>query len=165
MGRVVRLCLLRPGSLSRTDQKQMARSRSRDRHDQGAMLACSRRARRISVVSGGGGGVEIRKAPNDTAALSFVANSEAARYVFVVVAAADVMIAGRRYGTFVLACQGKAQPGTRKKQERSSRRDWKATWLTWVSFSFGVTFFSPIASIDLESLPPCLSVCWCWATG
>ena len=48
--------------------------------------------------------MEIRKAPNDTAALSFVANSEAARYVFVVVAAADVMIAGRRYGTFVLAC-------------------------------------------------------------
>ena len=39
------------------------------------------------VVSGGGGGMEIRKAPNDTAALSFVANSEAARYVFVVVAA------------------------------------------------------------------------------
>ena len=48
--------------------------------------------------------MEIRKAPNDTAALSFVANSEAARYVFVVVAAADVMIAGRRYDTFVLAC-------------------------------------------------------------
>ena len=47
--------------------------------------------------------MEIRKAPNDTAALSFVANSEAARYVFVVVAAADVMIAGRRYATFVLA--------------------------------------------------------------
>ena len=55
------------------------------------------------VVSGDGGGMEIRKAPNDTAALSFVANSEAARYVFVVVAAADVMIAGRRYHTFVLA--------------------------------------------------------------
>ena len=46
--------------------------------------------------------MEIRKAPNDTAALSFVANSEAARYVFVVVAAADVMDRGRRYGTFVL---------------------------------------------------------------
>ena len=53
--------------------------------------------------------MEIRKAPNDTAALSFVANSEAARYVFVVVAAADVMIAGRRYGTFVLACDGADQ--------------------------------------------------------
>ena len=38
--------------------------------------------------------MEIRKAPNDTAALSFVANSEAARYVFVVVAAADVMDRG-----------------------------------------------------------------------
>ena len=48
--------------------------------------------------------MEIQKAPNDTAALSFVANSEAARYVFVVVAAADVMDRGRRYGTFVLAC-------------------------------------------------------------
>ena len=48
--------------------------------------------------------MEIRKAPNDTAALSFVANSEAARYVFVVVVVHDVMIAGRRYDTFVLAC-------------------------------------------------------------
>ena len=47
--------------------------------------------------------MEIQKAPNDTAALGFVANSEAARYVFVVVAAADVMITGRRYNTFVLA--------------------------------------------------------------
>ena len=47
--------------------------------------------------------MEIRKAPDNTAALSFVANSEATRYVFVVVAAADVMIAGRRYDTFVLA--------------------------------------------------------------
>ena len=49
--------------------------------------------------------MEIRKAPNDTAALSFVANSEAARYVFVVVVVHDVMIAGRRYDTFVLACK------------------------------------------------------------
>ena len=48
--------------------------------------------------------MEIRKAPNDTAALSFVANSEAARYVFVVVVVHDAMIAGRRYDTFVLAC-------------------------------------------------------------
>ena len=54
--------------------------------------------------------MEIRKAPNDTAALSFVANSEAARYVFVVVAAADVMITSRRYGSFVLACCGVATP-------------------------------------------------------
>jgi hypothetical protein len=47
--------------------------------------------------------MEIRKAPNDTAALSFVANSEAARYVFVVVVVHDVMITSRRYDTFVLA--------------------------------------------------------------
>ena len=47
--------------------------------------------------------MEIQKAPNDTAALSFVANSEAARYVFVVVVVHDAMIAGRRYDTFVLA--------------------------------------------------------------
>ena len=47
--------------------------------------------------------MEIQKAPNDTAALSFVVNSEAARYVFVVVVVHDGMIAGRRYGTFVLA--------------------------------------------------------------
>ena len=56
--------------------------------------------------------MEIRKAPNDTAALSFVANSEAARYVFVVVAAADVMIRSRRYGTFVLACSAPASTST-----------------------------------------------------
>ena len=49
--------------------------------------------------------MEIRKAPNDTAALSFIANSEAARYVFVVVVIGGVMIGGRRYGTFVLACR------------------------------------------------------------
>ena len=49
------------------------------------------------------GGAENRNAPNGTAALSSVANSEAARYVFVVVVVHDVMIAGRRYGTFVLA--------------------------------------------------------------
>ena len=55
------------------------------------------------AVSGGAGGAENRNAPNGTAALSFVANSEAARYVFVVVVVHDVMIAGRRYDTFVLA--------------------------------------------------------------
>ena len=33
------------------------------------------------AVSGGGGGAENRNAPNGTAALSFVANSEAARYI------------------------------------------------------------------------------------
>ena len=47
--------------------------------------------------------MEIRKAPNGTAALGFVANSEAARHVFVVVVVHDAMITGRRYGTFVLA--------------------------------------------------------------
>ena len=57
--------------------------------------------------------MEIRKAPNDTTALSFVANSEAARYVFVVVAAADVMDRGRRYGTFVLACRARSEPSLR----------------------------------------------------
>ena len=44
------------------------------------------------AVSGGAGGAENRNAPNDTAALSFVENSEAARYVFVVVVIGDVMI-------------------------------------------------------------------------
>ena len=43
------------------------------------------------AVSGGGGGAENRNAPNDTAALGFVKNSEAARYVFVVVVIGDVM--------------------------------------------------------------------------
>ena len=82
----------------------MARSRSRDRHDRRAVLACSLgESGTYPAVSGGAGGAENRNAPNGTAALSFVENSEAARYVFVVVAAADVMIAGRRYGTFVLA--------------------------------------------------------------
>ena len=60
------------------------------------------------VVFGGGGGVEIRNAPNDTRALNFVEFTEAALYVFVFVAAADVMIAGRRYGTFVLTCSPSA---------------------------------------------------------
>ena len=55
------------------------------------------------AVSGGGGGAENRNAPNDTAALSFVGNPEAARYVFVVVVIGDVMLTGRRYYTFVLA--------------------------------------------------------------
>ena len=55
------------------------------------------------AVSGGGGGAENRNAPNDTAALGFVENSEAARHVFVVVVIGDVMIGGRRYVTFVLA--------------------------------------------------------------
>ena len=51
------------------------------------------------TVEGGG----CRNTPNGTAALSSVANPEAARYFFVVVSEADVMIAGRRYETFVLA--------------------------------------------------------------
>ena len=46
------------------------------------------------AVSGGAGGAENRNAPNGTAALSFVANSEAARYVFVVVVVHDAMITG-----------------------------------------------------------------------
>ena len=50
--------------------------------------------------------MEIRNALNDTAALSFVEFTEATRCVFVLVAVADVMIAGRRYDTFVLACGG-----------------------------------------------------------
>ena len=37
--------------------------------------------------------------------LSFVANSEAARYVFVVVVVHDAMDRGRRYDTVVLACE------------------------------------------------------------
>ena len=42
-------------------------------------------------LGGGGGGAENRNAPKDTAALSFVENSEAARYIFVVVVIGDVM--------------------------------------------------------------------------
>ena len=57
------------------------------------------------AVSGGAGGAETQNAPNGTAALSFVANSEAARYVFVVVVVHDAMDRGRRYDTFVLACR------------------------------------------------------------
>ena len=105
---MVRLSLLRPGSAGRTHQKKIARSRSCDRHDRRAVLACSWEPDTHPAVSGGGGGAENRNAPNDTAALSlsFVANSEAARYVFVVVVIGDVMIAGRRYHTFVMACTG-----------------------------------------------------------
>ena len=51
------------------------------------------------------GGVEIRNAPNDTAAMLFFEfTAEAERRIFVLVAATDVMIVGRRFGTFVLAC-------------------------------------------------------------
>ena len=73
------------------------------------ILACSWRIRHTSgCLWPGGGGAENRNAPNDTAALSFVESSEAARYVFVVVVIGDVMIAGRRYRTFVLACRAAA---------------------------------------------------------
>ena len=48
VGRVVRLSLLRPGSAGRTDHEKIARSRSCYRHDRGAVLAFSQRARRIS---------------------------------------------------------------------------------------------------------------------
>ena len=65
--------------------------------------------------------MEIRKAPNDTAALSFVANSEAARYVFVVVAAADVMDRGRRYDTFVLAWGPEADLAVVEQIQRKTR--------------------------------------------
>ena len=74
------------------------------------------------AVSGGGGGAENRNAPNGTAALSFVANSEAARYVFVVVAVGDVMIAGRRYGTFVLAWASSPGGAGVKQQQHKAQR-------------------------------------------
>ena len=45
---MVRLSLLRPGSAGRTHQNKIARSRSRDRHDRRAVLACSGRIRPIS---------------------------------------------------------------------------------------------------------------------
>ena len=142
MGRVARLCLLRPGSLSRTDQKQIARSRSRDRHDRGAVLACSRLSASQAhcaypAVSGGAGGAENRNAPNGTAALSFVANSEAARYVFVVVAAADVVIAGRRYDTTLLCWRAdrgdwlfcvKRHKWEVVRAARSCARSWRVQW-------------------------------------
>ena len=100
---MVRLALLRPGSAGRTHQKK---SRGRARAIATTGVLCSPtlgESETYPAVSGGAGGAENRNAPNGTAALSFVANSEAARYVFVVVAAADAMIAGRRYDTFVLA--------------------------------------------------------------
>ena len=96
MGRVVRLSLLRPGSAGRTHQKK---SRGRARAIATTGVLCSPalgESDTYPAVSGGGGGAENRNAPNDTAALSFVENSEAARYVFVVVVIGDVMITGRR---------------------------------------------------------------------
>ena len=104
MGRVVQLFLLRPGSAGRTHQNK---SRGRARAIATTGVLCSPALGESGTnpaVSGGGGGAENRNAPNDTAALSFVENSETARYVFVVVVIGDVMIAGRRYHTFVLAC-------------------------------------------------------------
>ena len=54
-------------------------------------------------VPGRGRMVEIRNAPNGTAALIFVENAEAARCVFGLVLCADVTEGGRRYHCFVLA--------------------------------------------------------------
>ena len=104
VGRGVRLCLLRPGSAGRTHQKK---SRGRARAIATTGVLCSPtlgESETYPAVSGGAGGAENRNAPNSTAALSFVANSEAARYVFVVVVVHDAMDRGRRYDTFVLAC-------------------------------------------------------------
>ena len=114
---MVRLSLLRPGSLSRTDQKQMARSRSRDRHDRGAVLACSRRARRISgrlwrwrwdgdpkSTKRHRGSEFCRELRGRTVCFCCGCGSDTA---------ADVMIAGRRYDTFVLACAAQ-QPDRRR---------------------------------------------------
>ena len=58
---------------------------------------------------------------NDTAALSFVANSEAARYVFVVVVVHDVMIAGRRYAMTRLCWRGWASSPERESAEARKR--------------------------------------------
>ena len=57
------------------------------------------------VVPGSGCEVEIRNAPNGTAALIFVENAEAARCVFGLVLCADVTEGGRRYHLFVLPCR------------------------------------------------------------
>ena len=106
---MVRLSLLRPGSAGRTHQ---IKSQGRARAIATTGVLCSPalgESGTYPAVSGGGGGAENRNAPNDTAALSFVANSEAALYVFVVVVIGDVMIGGRRYHTFVLACRGCCQ--------------------------------------------------------
>ena len=103
---MVRLCLLRPGSLSRTDQKQIAMSRSCDRHDRGAVLACSRRIRHISgCLWRWRWGGDPKRTKRHRGAEFCRVHREAARYVFDLVAAADVLIAGLRYGTFVLVWQ------------------------------------------------------------
>ena len=84
------------------------------------------------VVSGGGGGAENQNAPNDTASLSFVENSEAARYVFVVVVICDVMIAGRRYRTFVLAWRRGRREARRSRSSRGlvARTPWRRAQAT-----------------------------------
>ena len=90
--------------------KKIARSRSRDRHDRRALLACSGRIRHISGCLWRwrwGGEPKCTKRHRGS---EFVANSEAARYVFVVVVIGDVMDRGRRYGTFVLACRPVTTP-------------------------------------------------------
>ena len=102
MGRVVQLSLLRPGSAGRT-QQQKSRGRARAIATTGVLCSPALgESGTYPAVVGGGGGAENRNAPNDTAALSFVENSEAARYVFVVVVVGGIMIAGGRYYTFVL---------------------------------------------------------------
>ena len=88
---MVRLSLLRPGSAGRTHQNK-SRGRGRAIATTGVLcLPALGESGTYPAVSGGGGGSENRNAPNDTAALGFVENSEAARYVFVVVVIGDVM--------------------------------------------------------------------------
>ena len=130
---MVRLSLLRLGSAGRTHQKK---SRGRARAIATTGVLCSPalgESDTYPAVSGGGGGAENRNAPKNTAALSFVENSEAARYVFVVVVIGDVMIAGGRYHTFVLACVWPLRP--------PAAGHWPAPlprgWLTWLSFVLG----------------------------
>ena len=89
---MVRLSLLRPDSAGRTHQKK-TRGRARAIATTGVLCSPALgESGTYPAVSGGGGGAENRNAPNDTAALSFVENSEVARYVFVMVVIGDVII-------------------------------------------------------------------------
>ena len=82
------------------------------------------------AVSGGGGRAENRNAPNDTTALSFVGNSEAARYVFVAVVIGDALLAGRRYHNFVLACGLSTELQASRLQPGASSASWSQPGFT-----------------------------------
>ena len=109
LGGLCGLALLVTARLSESDGPTKLRGRARAIAKTGALCSPALgESDAYPVVSGGGGGAEIRNAPIITVALGsgFCQVQRDRTVCFVLVAAADVMIAGRRYGRFVLEAGG-----------------------------------------------------------